>query len=556
MAFRLNSLKGRIALGGALLVVGIIAIAIAGLGALQRVREAVTSDLNARTLVADASSRAITALFDQIRSAEQYFSNPTQSVQDRFRAAGADAHERQIQLLAIPELSPNDRLRIVRIASLHAHALRNLNRIADSDRSATVARDSATALIALLRDFAAENALGSEQTATLLVAESRNSERTMGLLLVASILLGCAVVFTNIRSVDLPLAKLANIAKRFSEGDLRPVALGTMPDELAQIGTAVTAVGTRLRALVNAVIEQSDRIVQAAGDLSAMSEQLAASGGVISTAMADISQGARHQVDSLTTGQKATANLRDLAKVNADLASQVSQMGTRIHQIAARHGRDITAAGTALIELGKLVQKSADQTEHLEQLSESIDEFVDLIKQVSSQTNLLALNAAIEAARAGVGGQGFAVVAEEVRQLADSSGGAAEHAAASVTMVRQQVADVVETMAGGKQRVVGVEAVAHSAAAGLGEIVQVTGEIEQIAKRVSEAALTNLDAADEILRLMREVASEATTHAGSSEQVSAAAEQQGASTEQIAAQAAQLNLAADRLRSLVRGLRV
>ena len=136
-------------------------------------------------------------------------------------------------------------------------------------------------------------------------------------------------------------------------------------------------------------------------------------------------------------------------------------MGAEIHRVAARYREDVGAAATTLLGVSDVVQTTATQLEQLERQSESIDEFVVLIKRISSQTNLLALNAAIEAARAGERGMGFAVVAEEVQRLADSSAQAAEDVAGTVKAFRAQIAEVGITMAAGRGKVRGVEGVAH-----------------------------------------------------------------------------------------------
>ncbi len=562
---RLNSLRARITASQAALVAGLIAIAATGIAALQRVREAVTRELSVNAQIAEASSKTVAGLFDQMRAAERFYSDNAPEVQSEFRTASALAHEGQQQLLSLGNLPQEDVLRIIRIGTLHglteswyaySHALIDLQRVADAADAAITAREYASQLITLIREFSLEHAESSAATSQLLVAATREREQRMYLVLIASVVVGSTIVFATLRSVNLPLVKLANVARRYSQGDLRAVVLGDMPHEVEQVATALNAIGTKLRTVVREVMEQSERILAAAADLSAMSEQLAASGGMISTAMVEISEGAREQVRSLDLGQKATDGLRGAATTNLEVARRVAEVGGRIRNLAQRHGEDVTAAGDALLNLGEVVQVSAAQVEELDKLSESIDEFVDMIKQVSSQTNLLALNAAIEAARARSGGQGFAVVADEVRQLADTSGDAAGSAAKSISVVRKQVAEVMETMALGRNRVRGVESVAHGAAQALDEIVKVVTEVEGAAQSVIDSARLNLDAAVDIKRLMSDVAKEAEAHAGSSEQVSAAAQEQGASTEQIAAQSTELNVAAERLKAIIQGLRV
>src|SRR5207245_137731 len=106
----------------------------------------------------------------------------------------------------------------------------------------------------------------------------------------------------------------------------------------------------------------------------------------------------------------------------AEAADRTAQLGEEIRTVADRHRGDVAAAGKALLDVREVVQTTSRQIGELAQLSTAIDDFVDLIKRISSQTNLLALNAAIEAARAGEHGRGFAVVAAEVRQLAEAAG--------------------------------------------------------------------------------------------------------------------------------------
>jgi methyl-accepting chemotaxis protein len=234
----------------------------------------------------------------------------------------------------------------------------------------------------------------------------------------------------------------------------------------------------------------------------------------------------------------------------------VAERGREIHQLAARYQQDVGAAASALLELGQVVQRSAAQVDELERRSESINEFVDLIKRIASQTNLLALNAAIEAARAGERGLGFAVVAQEVKQLADSSGAAAEEVAGHLRVVRQQVAEVAATMTDGRAKVSGIEGVAQGAARALEAIAGSIADVEEAAAQLADRAAANVGAVQEIQTVLSEVAEAAHAHASASEQVTAAAQEQGAATEQMAAQAGELSQAAQRLRALVKGFRV
>jgi methyl-accepting chemotaxis protein len=564
---QLNTLRLRVIVGEGALVLGIAVIAISGIAALRRVARTVSEELQLNTVLAQESGAMAAALFDQIRAAEQYLSDPSPDVQTQYDGAGEFAYESQLRLRSIAGLDEADRLTVNHIADTHAqaeawygyvHALHDIGagQLPATRVAADSARSLATTLIGHLRELSARQASASETTADVLVGTTRDREIIMWLVMALAAMIGTAILLTTVQSMALPLARLATFARRLGQGNLRPVELGSMPRELEELGTAMTEIGTHLRSLVVEVAEQSDRILAAAGDLSAMSEQLATSGALISTAMVEMSQEARVQVESLKQSEAATDALQNSSERNVQMAGRVADVGSQIHRLAVRHSEDVGAAGTTLLDLGEVVQKSAKQVDRLARLSASIDEFVELIKQVSSQTNLLALNAAIEAARAGEGGLGFAVVADEVRQLADSSAGAADAATNTIKEVLEQVSHVATTMEDGQRKVGGIESVAHGAAQALEEITKAVAEVQREARVVEQAARTNLKTLEQIKRLLRGVSDAAQSQASASEEVSASAQEQSASTEEIAAQASELTRASEQLQSLVQGLRI
>jgi methyl-accepting chemotaxis protein len=312
-------------------------------------------------------------------------------------------------------------------------------------------------------------------------------------------------------------------------------------------------VGGRLRTMVAEMTHESDKMSETAGDLSAVGEELAATASEITTAMTEVSGAAERQAGSLEQGMSQVERLAVAASASSDVARRVARLGADIHRLAGAHSRDIGQAAATLTEVQGVVETAANQAEQLQRLSVAIDDFVDLIKRISSQTNLLALNAAIEAARAGERGSGFAVVAEEVRQLADSSAQAAEQVTDSVQAIRRQTVEVANTMSTGRTKVARLGVVASSAARALDDIVKGVQEIEQAAKQVTEEASANLQAAREVGAVLRGVAAAASQHASSAEEVTAAAEEQSASTQEMAAQANQLTQFAERLRKLVEG---
>jgi len=559
-----DTIRSRIVAGLIPLAIGLVGTALLAAVTLRQMRHAVADELAGLRASSEIGSGLVATVFEEIRAAEQYLAAPGADSRRLFQAAGDDAfqYERRLEALGI---TGEDRIAVSRLKQLNAaiqvdyaiaHALKDLGRDGEALAQSAAVRPQAAEVTRLVRDLATRQAVKAAQVADRLAAASREREKELWLLLGGIAVVGLFLARWAMLSIHGPLSRLVTAAERFGSGDLRPVTVGEMPREFRVLAEAMQHMADRLRRIVGEVAGESDRIAGSAGDLSATSEQLAASSSEVSTAMVEISDSADHQRSALGTMGAGLEELRLAATEMAEAADRTAQLGEEIRTVADRHRGDVAAAGKALLDVREVVQTTSRQIGELAQLSAAIDDFVDLIKRISSQTNLLALNAAIEAARAGEHGRGFAVVAEEVRQLADESARAAEEVTRTTTLIREHMDEVTATMTAGQAKVRGIESIAEGAARGLAEIVAAIEQVEHAALRVRVAAQANRQTAERLKEQVEQVAGRATAHASSAEQVTAATQQQGASTQEMAAAAAHMLEAAEKLRGVVRGLRV
>lgn len=142
----------------------------------------------------------------------------------------------------------------------------------------------------------------------------------------------------------------------------------------------------------------------------------------------------------------------DVLMVMADALHHATEDAVGALAVAQAHGGEshqaVDRATQALLQIGRDVQQSADRVRALAPASEQVDQFVDTVARIAKQTHLLALNAGIEASRAGDGGIGFAVVAEEIRSLAVESAASATRVAGTVQRVREEIASAVQAIEG------------------------------------------------------------------------------------------------------------
>jgi methyl-accepting chemotaxis protein len=350
------------------------------------------------------------------------------------------------------------------------------------------------------------------------------------------------------RMIDY-LHESAGVAERVADGDLTVAVTPRSPRDV--LGTAFARMVAQLRDLAGRLSGSAQSLSAASQQMATTSEEAGRAVGEIASAVGEVAQGAERQVRAVEQAKIATEEVATASEVSATNAQETAQAAVEAREVAERGAGAVTEASEAMSAVRDSSLHATQAIRDLGAKSERITGIVATITGIAEQTNLLALNAAIEAARAGEQGRGFAVVADEVRKLAEESRGAAASIAGLIGEIQAETAKAVEVVEDGARRTEdGVATVeqARESFVTLGASVRDMNErVDQIAAAIQQIASSS----QQVQSDMTEVAAVAEQSSASSEQVSASTQQTSASTQQIAASAQELARTADELERLV-----
>ncbi|MBM7061112.1 methyl-accepting chemotaxis protein [Pseudomonas sp. UL073] len=359
-------------------------------------------------------------------------------------------------------------------------------------------------------------------------AAAEHARLLIGLGVALALLLGIAAAWTITRQIVNPLNDTLAAATRIASGDLSQDIRASRHDELGQLQQAMQRMTLSLRELVGRIHDGVTQIASAAEELSAVTEQTSA--GVNS--------------QKVETDQVATAMNEMAATVQevARNAEQASAAAAEADREASQGDRVVSDAIAQMDRLASEVQGSAQAMEQLKQESAKIGSVLDVIKSVAEQTNLLALNAAIEAARAGEAGRGFAVVADEVRGLAQRT---------------QKSTEEIEEL------IAGLHSGTQAAASRMDSSRDLAGRTVELARKAGDALASINQRVSSIQAMNLQIAAAAEEQSAVAEEINRSvisvrdiSEQTAAASEETAASSTELARLGGELQALVNGFRL
>ena len=503
--FRNMKLGARLGIGFGVVLASLCTVSVLGVAGMNRIGAMADRIINedwrrsqAAHVVADAARATFIVALQSLAKTEQV---PLTTLQERL------ANSRKVMDKAMGELAAlssaeADKAQIDAVEKQRKAYLEGLAQVMELSETGKVVQGEAAVQQTLEPRFSAlsksihglveqntqrVDSSGAEQVAAIAMARL-----TMIALGAAAIVAGALFAWWMVRSLTRPLAAAVAAAQRISEGSLDIRIESTSKDEVGMLLQALARMQDELRAMIGDVAQSAAAVSSSASVLAA------GAGDAISRAQSrtEATSSTAAAIEEMTVSIGQVAEHAQEAAAVADKSSTLAREGEAI----------VRAASSEMNSIAQSVKHGSELVETLNRRSAEISTIVKVIKDIADQTNLLALNAAIEAARAGEQGRGFAVVADEVRKLAERTGSATSEIGSMIEAIQRETSSVVETMQAGGDKVVQGVKLADEAAEALEKINAQTLEAVASVNAIASATREQQAASSDIARNVERIA--------------------------------------------------
>jgi len=312
-------------------------------------------------------------------------------------------------------------------------------------------------------------------------------------LCLAGVLIGFIVTGLICRSVSVAIATIISTIQELAANNLAVEDMVVSSgDELGRAAVALNEMKNNLRRMIQSIAATAEHVASASEEISSSAEQQA--------------QSSAHQKDQTAQVASALQEMNATVMQVSDNSGKASEASCKAAETARHGGSIVDQTLSKMRVIADSVRSTASKVEGLGKSSDQIGRIVGVINDIADQTNLLALNAAIEAARAGEQGRGFAVVADEVRKLAERTTAATKEIAQTIESVQKETKLAVAAMEQGTLQVgEGVQST-NQAGEALAEIIHMSEQVGQMITQIATAASQQSTATEQINNSMDQIA--------------------------------------------------
>ncbi|MEC2072372.1 methyl-accepting chemotaxis protein [Alkalihalophilus marmarensis] len=416
-----------------------------------------------------------------------------------------------------------------------------------------IARDminEADQFTAQIQDYRAERA-------SAIASEVRNAIVLTVVISIVAFLVAIGIGIALSMLLTKPLKEMKSAAERMADGDLTVnTARVRGNDEIAALSASFAVMQEQLRTLVGQLLYNSDQVAAASEELSASAEQTSRATEHTASAIERIAKGSD---DQLATAAKSNTLLGEVSSSVEEMAvstAAVEEQSEKSRQYAADGGKLVRETVDKMKAIDQSVKDSDKAIQGMSTKAEEIGGILDVIRGIADQTNLLALNAAIEAARAGEHGRGFAVVADEVRKLAEQSSDSTLKINDLISEMQNETKHSVTMMGLVKEEVQEGLVTANDTDRKFTAISEAIELMNKQIEQINDTAQTMAERSEVVsysVNEMTDIAKESSEHSST---VSASAQETLASMEEVTSSAHALTTMAEELQQLVKTFKI
>ena len=306
---------------------------------------------------------------------------------------------------------------------------------------------------------------------------------------------------------------------QMDQADLNTKLASERNDEIGNLQRGFDKFVDSIKETLQLVSQASDAVASASSEISSSTEEMAA--------------GTQEQSNQSAEVSSAVEEMTKTIIENSKNAVQTAETAKRARAAAEQGGKVVEATVEGMHLIASVVKQSADTIKALGKSSDQIGEIIGVIDDIADQTNLLALNAAIEAARAGEQGRGFAVVADEVRKLAERTTKATKEIASMIKTIQNDTMGAVASMSEGTKQVDEGIKLAERAGISLKEIMYVSQTVTDMITQIAAASEQQSTASEQISKNVEAITSVTGQTANGTQQIARAAEDLNTLTENL-----------------------
>lgn len=402
------------------------------------------------------------------------------------------------------------------------------------------------------KTFAEKKSTEINTDGNLIIKDMNSLSTVLTIVSYACSIFTIVVVILLANNISRPINKVVDRIEAITERELNHEPLEVKSnDETKRLADSVNTMSKQMAAIINHIKSESDIVTSNSENLKESAEQVTREISLTSEAIEQIANGAEEQASS-------TAQLRSLMQDfmgNVQLASddslKVQAHSQNVHEMTTKGQDLINETEQQIYKIDGIVKEAANRVEGLNTKTREITQLVDVITAIADQTNLLALNAAIEAARAGEQGKGFAVVADEVRKLAEQVTHSVSNISTIVQTIQEETNSVTRSLVEGYKEVEKGSQQTNYASRSYREISSAVSEMVANINNVTTNLQNIADSTSSIDLAIENIAAVSEQSAAGSQQTAATIQEVSASMDSVSNAAKDLSKTADTLKNIV-----